>query len=182
MYRELFIMSFFHPEEGGYSMIVTFQSAIPKEDYTLEITMTNNNRLVVDMKPYLDTVQFCPLKVSEVWRNIEVRDTSLRWRGRSKVELSVDTLLALFRAGAEIGQDSNVQEAAAKKDWQLSLQLDNGNRLDMDVGQLLEYSMFAPLLNRGLWKTMRRQQHSLLWEDKSIRLELPVKSILDYFA
>jgi len=163
-------------------MIVTFQSAIPKEDYTLEITMTNNNQLVVNMKPHLDTVQFCPLKDTAVWRNIEVKDTSLCWRGSSKVELSVDTLLALFQTGEETGQDSCVQEAAAKKDWKLSLQLNNGNHIHMDVEQLLEYSMFAPLLRRGLWKTMRGQQHSLLWEDQSIRLELPVKSILDYFA
>jgi len=163
-------------------MIVTFKSAIPKEDYTLEITMTNKNQMIVDMKPHLNTVQFCPLKDAVVWRNIEVRDTSLRWRGSSKVELSVDTLLALFRAGEETGQDSCVQEAAAKKGWKLSLQMDNGNRIHMDVEQLLEYSVFAPLLSKGLWRTMRGQQHSLLWEDKNIRLELPVKIILDYFA
>lgn len=163
-------------------MIVTFAYAIPKEDYRLEVTMTNENRLEFDIKPYLDTVQFCPLKDKAVWMKIEVRNTCLRWKGNSKVELSVDTLLDLFKEGKETGQSSAIQKASVKDDWQLYLRMDNGNSLTMDVGKLLEFPLFAPLLNKGLWKTMRAQEYSLLWEDKSIRLEFPVGTILKYFA
>lgn len=163
-------------------MIVTFQNAVPKEDYQLDITMTNTNRLVFDMKPHLDTVQFCPLKDQEVWMNIEVRKTCLRWKGNSKVELSVDNLLNLFKEGKETEQGSSIQEATVKDDWQLDLRMDNGNSLTMDMEELLEFPLFAPLSQKGLWKNMCAQAYSLVWEDKNIRLELPIKSILDYFA
>ncbi len=49
-------------------MIVCFQSAIPREDYTMDIIMNNGNRLFLDMEAQLETVQFCPLKDKAVWK------------------------------------------------------------------------------------------------------------------
>lgn len=82
-------------------MIVAFKSAIPKEDYTLQITMTNGNTLKFNMKPYLDTVQFCPLKDRAGWENVKVYDSYLLWIGSTKVELSIDTLLSYFKFGGD---------------------------------------------------------------------------------
>lgn len=77
-------------------MIVTFKSAVPMDDYTLEVTMTNGNRLKFNMEPYLDTVQFCPLRDREVWKNVKVYDTYLLWKCSTKVELSIDEILNYF--------------------------------------------------------------------------------------
>jgi hypothetical protein len=78
-------------------MIVTFQKVVPLEDYKLQITMSNGNQLKFDMKPYLNTIQFCPLRDIDLWKNVQVYDTYLLWNGKEKVELSIDTLLAYFK-------------------------------------------------------------------------------------
>jgi len=66
-------------------MIVTFQSVVPMDDYTLEVAMTNGNRLKFDMKPYLNTIEFCPLKDKNVWKNVEMHDICLFWKGGAEV-------------------------------------------------------------------------------------------------
>ena len=77
-------------------MFVTFKSAVPMDDYTLLITMSNGNQIKFNIAPYLDTVQFCPLKDKEVWKKIKVHDTYLSWQGNSRVELDIDTILGYF--------------------------------------------------------------------------------------
>ncbi|MDF2672357.1 MAG: hypothetical protein K0R09_622 [Clostridiales bacterium] len=89
-------------KKAGGSMIVTFKNAVPMDDYTLQITMSNGNKLKFNMEPYLGTVQFCPLKDSEVWKNIKIHDTYLLWEGSTSVELSIDTLLAYFKLVRDI--------------------------------------------------------------------------------
>jgi hypothetical protein len=59
--------------------------------------MSNGNHLRFNMLPYLDTVQFCPLKDMKVWESVEVHDTYILWGGSPRVELSIDTLLAYFK-------------------------------------------------------------------------------------
>jgi len=78
-------------------MIVKLIKAIPMKDYTLKIIMSNGNCLKFDMLPYLDTVQFCPLKDMTVWEKVEVHDAYLLWNGSARVELSIDTLLSYFK-------------------------------------------------------------------------------------
>ena len=163
-------------------MIVTFQTAVTKEDYMLEVTMTNHNRMYLNMHPHLNTVQYCPLKDITVWKNIEVKNTSLSWKGSSKVEVSSGELRHLFMKGKEMGGHAIIEEAVAKQDLLLYLRMNNGSHIKMSMGQLLEYPLFAPFLSRGLWQTMQAKEQSLLWKDKNISLELPVKSILDYFG
>ncbi len=163
-------------------MIVCFQSAIPREDYTMDIIMNNGNRLFLNMTAQLETVQFCPLKDKAVWNSVEVQDTCLRWMGKSVVELSIDRLLGLFKMGLKFGQDAAIERVTSEQNWLLHLELDNGNHLDMDISQLLEFSLFAPLSQKGLWKTMQAKEHSLLWKNSNIQLEIPVNTILNYFA
>jgi hypothetical protein len=163
-------------------MIVTFQNAIPKEDYMMEVTMTNQNRMYLNMSPHLNTVQYFPLKDIAVWKNIEVKNTSLNWKGNSKVEMSSGQLRHLFMKGKVNGGHAAIEEAVARKDLLLYLWMDNGSHMEMGMEQLLEYPLFTPLLSKGLWQTMQVKEQSLLWEDRNIRLELPLKSILDYFG
>ena len=84
--------------------------------------------------------------------------------------------------GLKIGEDAKIDRVTSEKNWLLHLVLDNGNRLDMDMSQFLEFSLFAPLSQKGLWKTMKAKEHSLLWQDSNIQLEIPVTTILNYFA
>ena len=159
-----------------------FESAVPKEDYTLSVTMTNGNRLTVDMSPHLNTVQFCALKDLEVWRDVEVRETSLCWKGAPSAELSVDRLLSLWEAGGQVGQESSIAQATSEQGWQLHVLLQNGNRLQMDMRPLLSFPLFGPLSQKVLWKSLQAEEHSLRWGDARIRLELPLSSILQYFT
>lgn len=157
-------------------MIAAFQSATPLEDYILEATMTNGNCLTVHMLPYLYTVQFYPLKDIRVWKSIQVQDNFLRWNGTAEVELSIDTLLGLFKAGGSIA------EASVEAGYRLRIKLTNGNAMLQDLALLLDLPMFAPLAQKGLWKTMQADKRSLLWENKDIRMELPIDTLLNYFA
>ncbi|WP_053956384.1 DUF2442 domain-containing protein [Inediibacterium massiliense] len=163
-------------------MIVCFQSVVPREDYKLDVTMTNGNRLLLNMVPQLETVQFCPLKDKAVWKSVEMQDTFLRWIGKSPVELSIDRLLGLFKMGLKFGKDAAIDKVVSEKNWLLHLELDNGNQVNMDMSQLLQFSVFAPLYQKGLWKTMQAKEHSLLWQDSNIQLEISVNTILNYFA
>lgn len=163
-------------------MIVCFQSVTPREDYAMDIMMNNGNRLFLNMAGQLEKVQFCPLKDKAVWNSVEIQDTCIRWRGKPDVELSIDRLLGLFKMGLKVGQEATINKVTSEQDWLLHLELDNGNHLDMDMRQLLEFSLFAPLSQKGLWQTMQAKKHSLIWQDSNIQLEIPVNTILNYFA
>lgn len=164
-------------------MIVTIQSAELKDNYILDITMTNGNQLALNMTPYLDTVQFVPLKNKTIWKNAVVLETCLCWQDKAKVEVSINTLVGMVKEEKQFGQEqSKIREAMADDRWMLSLWLENGNSITLNVRELLDYSMFAPLSQKRLWKNMKVKQHSLLWEDKTIKIELPINTLFDYFA
>jgi len=77
-------------------ILVTIKEAIPMDEYLLEITMSNGNYLTFNMSPYIDTVQYCPIKDIKVWKNVQVFDSYLLWDGSARVELSIDTILDYF--------------------------------------------------------------------------------------
>ncbi|MDF2986977.1 MAG: hypothetical protein K0R50_2487 [Eubacterium sp.] len=158
-------------------MTAIVQSAVPGEDYTLSVTLSNRNRININMLPYFDSIQFLPLKDREVWKTLKVQDGCLSWQG--DVQLSVSALLYLFR---EETKSVQITEADAGDDWRLFLRLKSGSSLYLDMEPLLEYSVFAPMVQKKLWKSLRVKEHSLLWEDESLRLELPIETILKYFA
>ena len=161
-------------------MPISFQEVRPNEDYTIEIAMTNGNRITMDMKPFLNGAQYCALWDKTVWRSIRVREDSLLWDA-AKVDIPMDTLLELFRAGKSAGTHAAIRDAVARDDWRLLLLLDNGNLLSVDVEPLLEFSVFAPLVQRSLWKTLQARANTLIWEDEGFRMELTLDTLLDYF-
>jgi len=166
---------------GGDFIATAIKQVFPKDDYFLEIIMANGNSINCDMKPYLDTIQFCPLKKKDVWRNIEIQQSSIKWRGNSVVELSIDRLLDLFMKNKQDSREVAIKEATSERKWQLHLQLVNGNWMRMDLEQLLEYPLFTPLLDKGLWNTLQVKEHSLLWENQNVKFEVPLPTLLNYF-
>lgn len=158
-------------------MTVTFQSAVSTEDYHLIITLSNTNQIEINMFPYFSLAQFSTLKEKEIWANPKVQDDRVYWK--NGVQLSISALLSLLH---EEGFDSGIACANAGDDWRLFLRLKNGNSLSIDVEPLLEYSVFAPLVQEKLWKSLLAKEYSLLWVDESIRLEMPMDTILNYFA
>lgn len=159
-----------------------YQSAVPKADYTLTVTLQSGNWLTINMKPHLQTVQFCTLKEKAVWQSIEVQENSLRWKGAPATELSLDRLLRLWKSGAQAGLEAAIVHAMSTQGWRLQVILNNGNSLQMDFRPLLQFPMFAPLSQKSLWQTMQVQERTLVWQDSNIRLALPLQVILQYFT
>lgn len=161
-------------------MPVTLRDARVQDDYTVDIFISNGNRLTIHFLPLLKPLSFFPLMEDNIWKDIEVREDCLSWGSGQKVEIPIEQLLDLFRKGSDYCTDAAISKAEYN-DWILHLQLDNGNSLTMDMEPLLEYSVFAPLVQTKLWNTLQAREHSLLWEDTTIRLELPLQTILNYF-
>ena len=143
--------------------------------------MTNGSRLEFDIAPHLDTVQFLPLKDQRVWNSIEVFDTRLCWQG--KIELSIDTMLGMLKEGRQFGRASSIIKDASIEDCRmLRLLLDNGSLIEINMQGLLECPLFAPLAQRALWKTIQFKEHSLVWENQGIRIEIQLDMLLQYFV
>ena len=49
------------------------------EDYILLIDFTSGSRLLLDMKPHLDTIRFCALKRPAVWNSAETNGVFVRF-------------------------------------------------------------------------------------------------------
>mgnify|MGYP000030365461 CR=1 FL=1 len=158
-------------------MTATFQSAAFGADDTLTVTLSNGNRMDIPIAPYLDCPELSPLKSKGVRKSLTVQDGCLCWKGIPPI--SASALLSLLR---EENVGCEIACANAGDDWRLYLRFQNGGSLSMEMEPLLEYSVFAPLVQRSLWKTLHAKEKSLLWEDESLRLELPIGTILRYFA
>ena len=62
----------------------------PRNDFTLEILFTNQERKIFDVKPYLDKGIFQELNKSEVFNSVKVENGSISWSGGQ--DLCPDTL------------------------------------------------------------------------------------------
>ena len=62
----------------------------PRNDFTLEILFTNQERKIFDVKPYLDKGIFKELKKSEIFNSVKVENGSISWSGGQ--DLCPDTL------------------------------------------------------------------------------------------
>lgn len=83
--------------KGGSAMYRKYIQAVePLEDYILLIDFTSGSRLLLDMKPHLDTIRFCALKRPEVWKSAETNGVFVRF---GPVELSHDELVAMAEQG-----------------------------------------------------------------------------------
>lgn len=159
-------------------MTATFQSAAFTADDTLTITLSNKNQMEICITPYLDHAELSPFKDRGIQKNLKVQDGCLYCE--DSPPLCISSLLSLLQK--EKDSWCTIACASAGDDWRLYLQFQNGDSLTMEMEPLLEYSVFAPLVQSSLWKTMRTNERSLLWEDETIRLELPIDTILRYFA
>ena len=64
----------------------------PLADHILQVDFISGSRLLLDMKPYLDKLRFCPLADPEVWRSAVTNGIFVRF---NNVELSHDELLSM---------------------------------------------------------------------------------------
>ena len=72
------------------------QAVEPLDDYILLIDFTSGSRLLLDMKPYLDSIRFRCHKRQEIWRCAETNGVFVRF---GSVELSHDELMAMAEQG-----------------------------------------------------------------------------------
>ena len=61
------------------------QAVEPLDDHILLIDFTSGSRLLLDMKPHLDSIRFRSLKRPEVWKSAETNGVFVRF---GSVELS----------------------------------------------------------------------------------------------
>ena len=68
----------------------------PLADHILQVDFVSGNRLLLDMKPYLDSIRFRSLVRPEVWSSAETNGVFVRF---GSVELSHDELMAMAEQG-----------------------------------------------------------------------------------
>lgn len=64
----------------------------PMDGYVLQVDFISGNRLLLDMKPYLDKIRFRPLTDPQVWNSAVTNGIFVRF---GNVELSHDEILSM---------------------------------------------------------------------------------------
>ena len=64
----------------------------PLADYILQVDFVSGSRLLLDMKPYLDKMRFCPLSDPQVWNSAVTNGIFVRF---GNVEMSHNEILAM---------------------------------------------------------------------------------------
>ena len=68
----------------------------PLPNHVLQVDFVSGSRLLLDMKPYLDSIRFRSLVHPEVWSSAETNGVFVRF---GSVELSHDELMAMAEQG-----------------------------------------------------------------------------------
>lgn len=68
----------------------------PLDGFVLQVDFVSGSRLLLDMKPYLDSIRFRSLVRPEVWSSAETNGVFVRF---GSVELSHDELMAMAEQG-----------------------------------------------------------------------------------
>ena len=68
----------------------------PLPNHVLQVDFVSGSRLLLDMKPYLDSIRFRSLVRPEVWSSAETNGVFVRF---GSVELSHDELMAMAEQG-----------------------------------------------------------------------------------
>ena len=90
-------ISFVAGSKGDWKMYRKYIQAVePLDDFVLLIDFTSGSRLLLDMKPHLDSIRFRSLKHPEVWKSAETNGVFVRF---GSVELSHDELMAMAEQG-----------------------------------------------------------------------------------
>ena len=71
-------------------------SVAPLADYILQVDFVSGSRLLLDMKPHLDSIRFRSLRRPEVWKSAETNGVFVRF---GSVELSHDELMTMAEQG-----------------------------------------------------------------------------------
>ncbi|MCI6886380.1 MAG: hypothetical protein MR868_03885 [Lachnospiraceae bacterium] len=64
----------------------------PMDGYVLQVDFISGNRLLLDIKPYLDKIRFRPLPDPQVWNSAVTNGIFVRF---GNVELSHDEILSM---------------------------------------------------------------------------------------
>ncbi len=65
----------------------------PMEDYILRVDFISGSHVMLDMKAYIDSVRFRPLKDLEIWKTATTNGIFVRF---GDVELAHDEILAML--------------------------------------------------------------------------------------
>ena len=68
----------------------------PLDNYILQVDFVSGSRLLLDMKPHLDSIRFRSLRRPEVWKSAETNGVFVRF---GSVELSHDELMTMAEQG-----------------------------------------------------------------------------------
>ncbi len=71
------------------------KAVYPKEDYHLEILLSNGNNVTLNLKPKLKTIRFGLLHDDEFFRLVETDGKVIRWQ--NKVTLSSSEVFEMIR-------------------------------------------------------------------------------------
>ena len=66
------------------------KSVKPIDDYKLEIIFDNNEKKLVDVKPYLSDPYFAPIKNQHIFETVKVNPFTVEWQG--DIDISPETL------------------------------------------------------------------------------------------
>ncbi len=79
----------------GSEDMVEIKAIKIKEDYQLEIQLSNGGSIMLNLKPKLETIRFGLLKDKAFFKHAETDGTVIRWD--NKVELSIGEIFELIR-------------------------------------------------------------------------------------
>ena len=88
--------------EGGNPLERKYiESVKPLDDHILQVDFLSGSRLLLNMKPYLDSIRFRPLKSPLVWQSAATNGLFVRFEN---VELSHDEIMVMAEQGNPIMQ------------------------------------------------------------------------------
>ncbi|KUO62713.1 MAG: hypothetical protein APF84_03430 [Gracilibacter sp. BRH_c7a] len=68
---------------------------IPKDDYTLLIELDNAHKIIMDMKPRLESVRFCKLADLDMFKSVKIENgNNLIWD--SLCQITIDEIINLI--------------------------------------------------------------------------------------
>ena len=86
-------VDFYFPGKEATRLNRRYLTAVtPLPDHVLQVDFVSGSLLLLDMKPYLDKIRFCPLADTRVWNSAVTNGIFVRF---GDVELSHDEILSM---------------------------------------------------------------------------------------
>ncbi len=67
-------------------MLFAVKSVVPKSDFLLHLTFTNNEEKLFDMKPYLNTGIFKELTDVSIFNTVKVNFDTIEWANKADID------------------------------------------------------------------------------------------------